>query len=467
MGSRRIFLCGIWTCLCLVAVGFAVGAESQPAPQRTVVTGTIESKWILTSQQLQFSVTIANDSEAALEGIQALRIPSHYQIERICTPDCRKFDPSRPAILSLVRPHETITIWGWFHPEQAHRPEKISLVLGWTQSGASNSAAVNLGESEAQARWLYWLGFVVEPIKILLVPVVLLLVGYWVNEQAKMRDSSRADHEKSQAVRAEIWKQMLPTASTYASKYYIPVCAAAAGLVDALVKYVTIKSQPGAPRAELERQARLACFNVLLTESRMHSTRRRTGAFILTDLRAEDLVFGCREHFITAFVDKIGSDLDMKFRACSRLVGFNATFDSFRAKFPADGGGGETAEQTELKSFENMFQAWLDGKLEKVIEAVFYLRGFAAVLEYEVNRPYKYWYSRSRALRLDRPESAEVLIQPVIEGLSPYPTTGIFKLNPPTLRNVIDDIAKKYEVAHADEYLNTALSREEEETETE
>jgi hypothetical protein len=92
----------------------------------------------------------------------------------------------------------------------------------------------------------------------------------------------------------------------------------------------------------------------------------------------------------------------------------NETYEKFSAVLERKPDG------TILFSDDVIQQAWLLFQTEvfadqsKLKEGILHLKGFCAILAYESNRPYAYWYSHPTKLKMSR--NVEALLRGILEG---------------------------------------------------
>lgn len=118
--------------------------------------------------------------------------------------------------------------------------------------------------------------------------------------------------------------------------------------------------------------------------------RSSVGAFYFKDLRGETLVAECwrRQRLSLA-----GSDEDDPFQlalsGAVNRISQTESYASFKEQF--EDGSGVTYGDPTVQTAWSLFQKWLT-QPQMVAEFEKYLEGFTAVLDYESNRPYEYWY---------------------------------------------------------------------------
>jgi hypothetical protein len=304
----------------------------------------------------------------------------------------------------------------------------------------ASSITVALGENQVPdwpARNASW---IVEVLKGLAIPVTLALITLWVNGRVKERESKKERQEKERGARSETLKQMLLVIHKYAAKYYLPLSRASSRAVVALHQADTALTAQPPDQAVVETATMKALFYVLLVKRLMESTRNTIGGLYFKDLRGEQLAALC----LGEFEKLLGDDttlLAMTAQSTCRTLKTNSTYESFHAQWLA----ADTPSLPERITILNAFNAWLAGNpaalatvppadTKALVEhlktwtaedtniggsaitaadkktlwqefniwlgdattrqnAKEYLAAVSIVLDYESNRPYKYWYN--------------------------------------------------------------------------
>jgi hypothetical protein len=263
--------------------------------------------------------------------------------------------------------------------------------------------------SQFQAPWVDSL------FKLLAVPIVLALVTLFLNllvkarenriakrEKEKQEEIAAAEREKEEkqqrlqredTIRTETWKQILPVSHTYALKFYLPLSSAAEKLAEALEG-----TNP-----------ELSFFYVLFTGKRMTETRNEVGGFYFKDLRGEALAAICWKKQRELLLGQEYHPVSLAVRAAIQLLSPTETYSSFQEKFLDNTAAPVPVYKVkEIQDSWEQFSGWLKTS-GKTNEVVAYLKGFYAILDYETNRPYEYWYNPPARLQVE-PE-IEALLQ--------------------------------------------------------
>ena len=339
-------------------------------------------------------------------------LPPHHEF---CQSSQNFLAPGNVLADSLA-PGDSLIVQGYFKPGGVHKAATLTAVVAWTsQKGSAKSLAVssaqsvNLGENQVQSA--SWKGRLSsdELMKILAVPAVLLLVGAmttivvnFVNVWRERRiataqlaaDAASHEREQQRAVRAETWKQMLPVSHTYAAKFYLPLSLAAERFAKSLKKSNT----------------RLAFFYLLFSGKRAIATRNEIGGFYFKDLRGETLAAQCWEQQRLACLGEEDTPLFLAVRASIDQLADIDSYEAFVRMFADESGGVVAFSDDNIQSSLDIIPG-MDGPGGSGAKTVQYLEGFYAVLDFESNRPYQYWYETPATLKITTP------IQQMLQGI--------------------------------------------------
>jgi hypothetical protein len=422
LGSARILF---FFLLCTGAAFLIV--EAQTTTPDVSISGSLSARAIRQDELLQFVLTIKNKADgkippnALLQNLTLQELPSGYSLatdadKKICvlpllppqTDSCQTagdFEKNKRALASALAPGQSITVQGYLKPNSSHKAASLTAVVGWTASnGQPSSQSVSLGENQVQQKsqtaWT-WLS---DLVKLLAIPVVLALIGWGLNllnrkhderlaeanrerdevaakEQAKRQDDQHK-HEQEQAVRSETWKQMLLVSHNYAAKCYLPLSLAATRLAINLRALST-------PHGD----ARIAFYYVLLCGREMSHTRKRTGGLYFKDLRGETLAGECWRLQRDALISGNEEDpFNLAIRYAIESVTGVDTYATFKRKFEVAGAAATSFNNPDIQNAWTLFNAWRAAEPRAVNLVAQYMEGFFAILDYEANRPYQYWY---------------------------------------------------------------------------
>jgi hypothetical protein len=420
-------------CFC-IPLGVVPVAGQTSAPEVST-TGSLSAKVIDQDEPFQFTLTIKNKADAranpkaALQHVTLQGIPAGYSIDTekpVCvlprvdpqTGSCEtgaSFEKSQRVLIESLVPGQSVTVQGYLkpNPDSAHKSAVLTVVVAWIvgDSRLLSSQSASLGENQVRGTCQRILSWLSDLFKLLAIPAILALIGWWLNDQnskrdhafaaaSRVRDEAFADtnrardekfanaqfeqqakqheHEQEQALRSETWKQMLPLSHNYAAKFYLPLSLAAQNLAAEL-------NDPIA-------KPTLAFFYLLLCGKKMIATRNEIGGFYFKDLRGERLAAKCWE---TQREACLGKPDDEFYKAVIEAIDGLDDIDSFEAfedKFLDNSKKPPFLDDSVEKAW-GLFDKWGKDKV-KVAKTAQYLKGFYAVLDYESNRPYEYWYKK-------------------------------------------------------------------------
>jgi hypothetical protein len=402
-------------------------------------TGSLSSPSITSKETLRFTVTIKNKTNATLSSVRVVSVPDDYQLEQMCvlTEQAGTECYGSPSLLSShnvfapsILPGRSFTTWGYLKPKATHRVESLTLIVGWASSAATSdlsspsSLAVSLGQNEVQSRFGPYKPLLSEILKGLAIPLALAIFGTvltvilkrrdeqnarldkerevgrqdaekerdQIRQKAeKERDEIRQERQRDQALKAETWNKMLPVSHEYASKYYLPVSNAAERLAAFLEK----------------KNDEVAFFYLLFLWKRMIETINGVGGFYFKSLLGETLAVECWHRQKESLLGPDDAPLNLKVKGSMALLGPTETFQAFTVKLESLNSD-PTFQNSDVQKGLELFREWTknDGN---VSDLILVLKAFCAVLDYEANRPYEYWYDPPARLKVS--EEVETLLK--------------------------------------------------------
>ncbi|HEV3036736.1 MAG TPA: hypothetical protein VHA33_03020 [Candidatus Angelobacter sp.] len=436
-----------WMLFLLIFLSSALASSLQIKPASAEVSfgGTLESQLTLASKKLRFAVSLTNGSDSTVNSLKIANVSADYVVDEICTPQCHPVSENPELLAEKIAPGSKFSAWGLLKPLQAHRKQKVTIVLSWTQNGQLNSSILSLGENEVQGAAYYYMSYLYGPIKTFAIPATLALLGYLLNRRAKKREEAKADADKEQGIRAEIWKQMLPTSHELASKYYMPISREIEHTARNLSKYA-IAMYGDVEKVVLAKEAAdRAFFYALSLEKRMIHTRQKIGGFIFKDLRGEELAISGWLEYKRLQVGDPDSPNDILFRSSASRLKYDETFESFCKRFSAPITS-PNPFKPEIEVSWRIFRRWLEEK-RAVLASIFYLRVFGAIIDYELNRPYQYWYQPGPKLQLSNPEHSQ------LKALAEWD-----RIEVSSVEGALQKLAQSSNMVDMDEYLAQALN---------
>jgi hypothetical protein len=429
--TRRIKLC-----LCLLLFIDLVSAPSgqgEAPPSEVSATGNLTSRSITKDELLGFTLTIRNKTSLPVSSLKLIRVPDDYAVGAVTvlTPQAGKtyfpqFSPANDILASSLAPGQNITVWGYLKARDPHRAATLMLTLSWAlPSGSSSSPtsiSVNLGES--QVRDWYEAQWITDLTKILAVPLLLAvitaLITFALNLLARNKEQReeerrqqienirkreeeqkeqerkkaegeaerrRSDAEHAAAVRTETWNQMLPIVHKYTTECYLPLSSASDRL------RANVKLWQADPAGATQR---VAFFYLLLVGKKMAITRSTVGGFYFKDLRGEMLASECWRKHRRAILGRESTKFNLAVKASVSLLEDRETYQTFEKKFV--GKASHYSIGTIQEAWDE-FKKW-STRTSRVNYAMQHLLGFCLVLDYELNRPYDYWYDPQARLVL-------------------------------------------------------------------
>jgi hypothetical protein len=437
----------------------ALSLSAQTSLPEVSVSGSLSAHTILEDERLQFTVTVKNKADAktnpgaALQDLRLQELPAGYSLDSerpVCVlplappqpASCRlvnDFDANKFPIMSSLAPGQSVTIQGYLKPGSPRKSGILTAVVAWGVAGTNvpSSQPVSLGESQVQGSWHNFLVFLLDLLKLLFIPFVLAVIGWWLNRINKEQDDRKAekqeerqaaqhqheleqaalqrqhelaqaalqrDHEAEEAVRAETWKQMLLLSHTYAAKCYLPLSLAADRAASSLRDLLAHQGDE-----------RIAFFYILMCGREMTNTRRETGGLYFKDLRGEILAGECWRRQREAL---IGTDEESRFNLAVRYavtaIDGLATYADFKRRFEVAGSNPVAFNHPDIQDAWTRFLEWAANHPDLLAEVARYMEGLTAVLDYESNRPYKYWYDTKP--RLIATQRTEQTLREVLQG---------------------------------------------------
>jgi hypothetical protein len=409
---------------CLFAGCFP--CASQTNPPDVSMTGSLSARAVREDETVEFVLTIKNKADAkttpnlSLQNLTLLELPGGYGLstdpdKQICvqpllppqTQPCQTaadFKRNRMLLAASVAPGQSITVRGFLTPNSSHKPALLTAIVQWSSAGQASSQSVMLGENQVQKTSQTAVALFVEVIKLLAIPVVLALIGWGLNQLNRAHDERLAeanrrhdemvaaaqadrqriehDHELEQALRSESWKQMLLISHNYAAQCYLPLSLASARLA------INLRAL-GKPQGD----ERIAFYYVLLCGREMTHTRKETGGLYFKDLRGETLAAECWRLQRDALLGSSEEDpFNLAIRGAIENMTDIDTYAAFKRKFEVAAAPAVAFNHPDIENAWTLFKNWRATQPKAVAEVADYIEGFFAILDYEANRPYQYWY---------------------------------------------------------------------------
>lgn len=411
------------------------------------LTGSLSARAMRQDEAVEFVLTIKSKADAKtpanapLQNVTLLELPVGYRLARdpskpICvlpllapqTQSCQTADDFQRNGMLLapsVAPGQSVTVRGFLMPNSSHKPALLTVIVGWSAAGRASSQVVSLGENQVQKTSETALTWLADLIKLLAIPVVLALIGWGLSQLNREHDERIAesnrkhdemvaaaqadrqriehDHEVEQAVRSETWKQMLLISHNYAAQCYLPLSLAATRLS------INLRAL-GTPEGD----ERIAFYYVLLCGREMTHTRKQTGGLYFKDLRGETLAAECWRLQRNALLSSSEEDpFNLAIRDAIDGIADIDTYAAFKRKFEVAGAPTVAFNQPDMENAWTLFKNWRKTKPKAAAEVADYMEGFFAILDYEANRPYQYWYDTEPRLVVS--DDTEKILRRILE----------------------------------------------------
>lgn len=397
---------------------------------------------------IRFWITIENHTGATLDKVELknLEIPG-FALKRLCWPGtednrCQEIQtgsddpaPAQPAqghydLADHLQPQQTLTIWGYLEANDSASKQNAFATVNWSSGGAPSSKTVTLGEVES-LNWLRALALRVIHGWEWSFPVATLLGGFlydmwrrWREKKEKSAESARRTKEREREElrdhQKRTWNLMLPRSQQAALKFYTPLAGAAQSARDQLRKYEGSKDAKDLPGA---------CYELLFFHWRLRQAIDQIGGYYFKSRDAEqlaDLIYQ-KHRFLLGLNDAANRSL------------LSGAVDNIK---PTTTVGRFLQEKSDRHSkthvFWEYFEKWATTSPGSgyLADDIFVLDAYAALLEYEANRPSLHWYGKLDPIRFSLPKSRDVISQWV-------PWKG------PDRLNLSDELAQAYEKAAA------------------
>jgi hypothetical protein len=367
---------------------------AQNTSGNVTVTGSLSAASITESERLRFTLTVKNGTGAELNTVRILQAPDSYKLASICTYNrhdeivCydsgEQFFAGGGIALAKIRPESSSTAWGYLSPANNHRTSALTMTVDWlSPDGARSAVSVSLGNNAVVSAWDVWRNRISDLVKILGIPLALAVIGYLLSQLGKQqqeqaereREARKEELEQTRSLRAETWKQMLPVSHEYAAKYYLPLSSASDRLALAL-------SRP---------QPALAFFYLLNLMRIMAVTKRAIGGFYFKDIRGERLAAAAWFRSMSTLMGDADTQLSQALNACGVALDPDDNYGAFVQKAGMNPDTPASFRDPQVNHAWLLFSHALTDK-SAMETAVRYLNAFSAVIDFESNRPFEFWY---------------------------------------------------------------------------
>ena len=373
---------------------------------------------------IRFWLTIENRSARPISNIRLTqpRIEG-FQLTRLCWPgerenhcpnvqkedspgdtaehDSRSAVPSGSLIdlQSSLAPQESVTVWGYLEAIATERKQIAFLTVSWDGPGHS-SKTIGIGEIEslsvARAFFLFFTNNWEWTFPIL-IPALTFLGSRWL----KYREGKRKAKAEELGQRQRTWSLMLKQAQTIGLKYYTPLSGSVQLLRDEIETYgaaraAAAKDPHNAPDPDgvlLE-----ACYDLLMQQRRLRETLDVVGGYYFKNRDGEFLADALYQKH-RSLLD-FSSELRQMFSAAGLEMKVTSTWAEFLVQV--------NTPRNPIHLFWQGFRRHMAKIPEDVLhEEVRILDAYAALLNYEVNRPLLYWYGKLRPIQFKYTEGSK------------------------------------------------------------
>jgi len=288
--------------------------------------GMISMAWIdkgevASDSTVRIWIQVENHAQTAIEHLRllAFHTPGFQKVGpcwKMDQPSCRPGTPQGTAPQGLpvtLKPGESSLVYADLGPATWYGSHSASGVLSWQDAKGTWARAVVLPAVQIvspRGRFFASVAKSLDLLKDLALPLVLVVFGSYLQNQAKKREDEKADRDRDLAntkadrdrqlalekaeqdkkladKRAELdrehaqvqetWRLMLPKVSVYAEQHYMPIESSIATFRDALEINDPVEGH-------LQ-----ALFNLLLFLRRMQFLADETGGLFFRDLEGEEL----------------------------------------------------------------------------------------------------------------------------------------------------------------------------------
>ncbi|HEV2178427.1 MAG TPA: hypothetical protein VGW33_14670 [Terriglobia bacterium] len=407
---------------------------TKPSPEnsgRVETAGALARHDVTSGTALRFWITVTNATSATVCGVRLIQLEA-YDVGTLegavmgsahsnCSPPSPTNADTGHLIAGELQPGQTATVWGEILPRVSlYDTQPLHAVIGWTTTaGGGSQALVPLGEIAIEGKPIAWLWYVAPAYQFLkdfALPIVVFLLGFsykfWTErresakqEREKKLEEERLKQDKIQTLRAETWKQMLPESHALAKKYYAPVEAAIRWAL-----YYMDKSIQETKQDKRLPDERYAFYLIILMGRRIKQAADEAGGFYFKSRTGEELAATCWSNYRDLFE----GEQEPLGRSYDRAVGQvdpQETRDSFWKKIEGKNWTAwiDQEARDSLAACWSHFSQWY--RTPEGQEGVSNLRGLRALINYEMNRPYEYWYEEKERIEVD--DAAEAFLMKV------------------------------------------------------
>ena len=399
------------------------------------LSSQMAASWVREGEHTEFWLQVENTGKADITDVTLLPFEAPGFALDGC--DCQSPGASCPAspsgaptsasaalpcssLASKLAPGQKITVWIHLRAERVHPSEILSAGVGWKDAAKQQSSvAASVGPISIRSPLDQWIQARVGLLQGLALPLTTFLLGgifsvakYYSDRADKLADEQRehkahiADERREQLT--QTWNQMLPASHKLALGYYVPMSAAVHEALYWLAKadpanvpapavpatgtgVGTAAAVTPAPQWDDNKRKR-GFYGLMLFEARVRHTTVRVGGFYFKDRTGEKIVSRCYLRYRDTFYRQDSAEQEAVEKVRD-LITVDMSLKDFNAAW--------TANQAVVDDAWNKFKAWTV-KPDGYPKAALLLTAFRAVLEFESNRPYEYWYGRRDRLYVEK-----------------------------------------------------------------
>jgi hypothetical protein len=433
-----------------------------PAVSPTVkVTGSLSTTVVTTFGRVSGFVTVANESTDFISAIrimvhvpegfsfQGARIEQDQPTDLHCSPMGQSTHTALKCEVpgTLEQGAERAITFEW-KAESDQPQESVDVTVEWVAGnlGFPSSRSISLGEISAAASWKLWVvqnPLVLPLISGLLGGLIVALVQAWLasrekrledhraalaklGEEDRAAKSRRLDEER--AHKTATWDMMLPQAHQLAMQHYVHMQSFVRGAISYLARYEKASKPGGSLDPELNDLPIRAFLCLILFARRMQHSTDTVGGLYFKNRVAEEIVSRCYYAYRKLYFDRNIQARGAYEWILSRILPTARTSDLYEKMHalsivgvgPPASSDPKVLEELQLgKAIETAFQEFDtlliqpvgDGLRAKIVSI---LEGFAAVMQFEMNRPYRYWYNQPSFLEIS--QNARTAIETLCEN---------------------------------------------------
>jgi len=308
-------------------------------------------------------------------------------------------------------------VWGELTADTHQRKQTLFVTVRWFSADKHPSqCVVPLGTLEAHDEmdkakeiWAAIVGFY----KDLAIPILLVVLAYifkqW--EDARERDRQATESERQQLL--QTWNKMLPVSHSDATKYYMPLAAAikeSYKFFKKCLEAIKPAAQSLPANSPLVKQS---LYYFLLTMRRFRSMSSERGGLYFKDRTGERISSLCVSEMFRLYLRTVPDLL----RHTSVVLSHIKPFEIYGEFIPVlESSLAATAPRTPLQEslleVHKEFHIWIS--TSEFGEIVPLLKALLTVLEFEMNRPYEFWYPKAQKERLNLEDD----VKKILEGLA-------------------------------------------------